>query len=542
MCMCLVLLLVIISLFSRCGKNREIVIDTVAMPVNNAVNEIHIAEKYYNRKVQLKTKLYYRANDCRLAWLGKRRTEKIFDAFVGEVKTSEHYGFKPGDYHIDSLEKEVVRLYDNRKRTEADIASLDMRITASFFLFTTHLLEGRIRYPGAKEFLWKRGTPLENDIALLLKTESVSDLNAELEKLQPKDPQYAKLQRALQDYRALIKADTFPPVPRSLTIKPDESHEAIKLVRKKLALTDSGGNADTSTHYDAQLQKILRQFQERHGLTPDGVIGGETIRFLNQTMEQKAALVALNLERTRWRPHLKGKGDEIVINVPEYMLTVYNNGNEKLKMRVVLGAEYTPTPVFHDTLKYIVFSPTWMVPQSIFKKEFLPQLQTDPGHFDPQRFTFYKDGKEIDPYLEPWNEEPLDTAAYRVVENPNEINSLGKVKFIMPNDFSIYLHDTPAGRLFSREERALSHGCIRLEQPAELALFLLADKKGWNKKKIAEAMEGGKPVHVDLDEPFPVYIIYRTTWVDNQGFVQFRSDIYGHDARQLARLQTASSI
>lgn len=534
----MVLWLVAGLIFSKCGGKNSDVIDTVATPIANVIARIHIADDYYNRKVQLKTRLYYGANEYRRGWLKKRRPDKMFKSFLDEVKESARYGFNPDDYHTEALAQEVESLYDNRKATEADISQLDIRITASFFLFTTHLLEGRIRYPGAREFLWKRGMPLENDIALLLKMESASDLRKDLNDLQPKDPQYARLQQALEDYRKLADADTIPPVVLKKSINPGSSSDVIPLVRKKLSLTDLKGNGrDTSRLYDERLQKAVEAFQQRHGLDPDGVLDAKTIGFLNQTIAEKIDRITLNLERLRWLPHLQGEGDEIVINVPEYTLRTFRNGHEKMKMRVVLGAEYTPTPIFHDTLKYIVFSPTWMVPKSIFEKEFLPQLRDDPGHFDPTRFRFYKNGEEIDPYLESWSDDELDTSAYSVVENPGTANSLGRVKFIMPNDFSIYLHDTPAVKLFNRQERALSHGCIRLEQPEEFAAYLLSGQKGWNKRKVEEAMQSTKPVQVDLDRPFPVYIVYRTAWVGDDDQLNFREDVYRHDERQLARLR-----
>jgi murein L,D-transpeptidase YcbB/YkuD len=225
--------------------------------------------------------------------------------------------------------------------------------------------------------------------------------------------------------------------------------------------------------YDESLAEDFKKFQARYGLEPDGVIDAKTIAYLNIPVKEKAELIALNLERLRWLPHIQGEKDEIVINVPEYMMRVYRNNNETLTMRVVLGAEYTPTPVFHDTLKYIVFSPTWIVPKSIIENEFIPKLKSDPEHFDPERFKFYKNKKEINPIEEDWQDEDLDVSAYGVVENPGDANSLGDVKFIMPNDYSIYLHDTPADMLFSREERALSHGCIRLEKPVDFARYHL---------------------------------------------------------------------
>lgn len=528
-------------IFSRCGGHGN-VIDTVASPIAQAVNKIKVADSYYNRKIQLKTSVFYRANQYKRAWLKKRRPDKMFKAFINEVQESEQYGFVAEDYRIAELQDAVKALYDNRKRTDADISDVDIRITASFFLFTTHLIEGRVRYPGAKDFLWVRGMPLENDIALLLQMESGSDLRKELQDLHPKDPEYKKLQEALKEYRTLEKADTFPRIRESLTIKPGESNEAIPGIRRKLMLTKyiSEGTGDSPV-LDEQLVEALKKFQEHHGLEPDGKLDRHTLRFLNIPLRDKSQLIRLNLERLRWHPHVQGKGDEIVVNVPEYMLRVYRNNKEKMKMRVILGAEFTPTPVFHDTLKYIVFSPTWIVPKSIFEKEFLPKLQEDPGHYSIDRFKFYKDGHEIDPFEEPWTEEDLDIDAYRVVENPGDANSLGKVKFIMPNDYSIYLHDTPADQLFERDERALSHGCIRVEKPEELAAYLLSDQNDWTMEKVREAMKSQEPIQVNLPKPIPVYIVYRTAWVDDDGMVNFREDIYGHDERHLARLGSNES-
>lgn len=520
---------------SSCGDGNAI--DTTACPIAPAVSKIRIAEDYYNRKVQLKTELFYGAHEFRRAWLKKRRPDKMFKAFVEEIKESSRYGFHPQDYHIAELEKDVDELYDNRKRTNADISNLDIRITASFFLFTTHVLEGRVRYAGAREFLWEKGMPLENDIALLLKMESASDLRQELKDLQPKHLQYERLQAAYKDYLEIQKLDTFSTISTKMNLKPGQSHPEIPVVRAKVTLNEgSAPKPDTSTLYDDALLKAVKNFQLRHGLEPDGILDTKTIAFLNLPLSEKTDLIELNLERMRWLPHIQGKKDEIVINVPEYAMHVYHNNKEKMTMRVVLGSEYTPTPVFHDTLKYIVFSPTWTVPKSIIAEEFIPKLREDPAHFDPERFRFYKDGKEIDPLEEDWEDEDLDTSAYSVVENPGDGNSLGNVKFIMPNDYSIYLHDTPADQLFKREERALSHGCIRLEHPVDFARYLLSDQPGWNEEKINEAMRSKEPLKVDLEKPYPVYIVYRTAWVDDDKMVHFRDDIYGHDRRHLARL------
>lgn len=522
--------------FSGCKSEKDM-IDTVATPIPAAVSKIRIVDPYYKRKVELKTAVFYRANGYERAWLTKRRPEKLFEAYVAEAKNSHTYGFVVDDYQITELEKAVNALYENRDPRPDDVSDLDIRITASFFLFTTHLIEGRIRFPGQREFFWEKGMPLENDIAMRVKIESPSDLVKEIDDLQPKDKQYRKLQHALAKYRALAEADTLPPVSTKINLHPGDSGVDIAAIRMKLELREGiKGRSSSSDIYDDKLAEALKGFQQRHGLEPDGVLNAETATWLNVSLKEKSELVALNLERLRWFPRIESDDDEIVINVPEYMLRVYRNSKEKMAMRVVLGSEFTPTPVFHDTLKYIVFSPTWMVPQSIFEREFLPKLRTDPIQFDTERFRFYKDGSEIDPALESWTEESLDVKRYSVVENPGDANSLGKVKFIMPNNYSVYLHDTPADRLFHREERALSHGCIRLEKPMEMALYLL-EGQGWDEKKIAKSMKSTKPVKVDLEKDYPVHIVYRTVWVDDKDEVHFRKDIYGHDQRHLAQLQ-----
>jgi len=533
-------LLVIGAMFSRCGEDDNNLIDTVATPIAKTVDQIKIANRYFNERVQLKTRVYYRANENKRTWLGERRPNKLFEAFAEEVKSSSRYGFQPGDYHIEDLEKAVDTLYDNKQRTTDDLSALDIRITASFFLFTTHLLEGRLRYPGAREFLWVKGAPLENDIALLAKIESESDLKSELESLHPEHPQYRDLQEILVQYTKAASADTLPKIPATLNAKDGERDSALVLVREKLRLLNYEVHpAEDPTAFDEGLAKVIGNYQQDNGLEADGTLGKQTVSMLNTPIEKKAKIIALNLERYRWHPRVKREGETIVVNVPEYMLRVYRNNDEKIKMRVILGAWLNPTPIFHDTLKYIVLSPTWAVPQSIFKEEFLPKLVEDPEHFDNERFLFYKNGKQINPYEEEWDDKDLDSSAYSVVENPGELNSLGRIKFIMPNNFAIYLHDTPADRLFEREERALSHGCIRVEKPLQLAKYLLTGLEEWDIKKLQKGMQAEEPTRIDLPRPMPVFIVYHTVWVDEEGQPNFREDIYGHDKRQLERIALA---
>ena len=519
-------------------------IDTVAAPINTVVNEIPVAHRYYHEKVESKTEAFYRANKMTKKWLEKKHPSAEFKAFVEEVKDSFKYGINPDDYSIAELEAAVEKLYKNRKRTEAEMSELDIRITASYFLFTTHLLEGRIRNAGAKDYIWKRGTPHEDDVAMLLKNDSKRELRKELEDLQPKDVQYGKLREALAQYRALEDQEGISiKIPDALRLKPGDTSEHVPAIKKRLMLTNdlkSSQAGRDSMVYDSALLHAVKQFQRRHGLEEDALINKELVGYLNMPFRNMADIIALNLERLRWQPHLPVKDEYIVVNVPEYMLHIYDNKKETFNMRVVLGSEFNATPIFADTLKYIVFSPTWNVPKSIFEEEFLPKLKEDPYHYSDD-FTFFKRGEEIDPGDEDWNAKDLNIAAYQAVQNPGPSNSLGYVKFIMPNNFNIYLHDTPADRLFNKKDRAFSHGCVRLEKPFELAEYLLRDQKRWNKKSIAELTSLEEPKTVHLKKTYPVHIVYRTAWVDDDGLVNFRKDVYGHDERQLAQLRASNN-
>lgn len=529
-----VLVTIIIVNLTTSSYPSKLHIDTVAVSLSERVKVIEIAAPYYRNKIQDKTLTFYRNTDGKTKWLEYRKPTKSYDAFVEAVQNSEQYGLDPTHYDLDHISKAIEKLYDEKDRTTDQVSDLDIRITGSFFLFTTHLIEGRIRTASSGKFIWKRETPDVDDIELLVENSS-GNLYEIIDELHPRHEQYEKLRKALKQYRSL-DVNRFDKVSAGVSagIKPGEKHPAIPGIRKRLVLTDLEQNAlqEDSMRYDEQLVEGVKQFQRRHGLTPDGIISETTSRYLNQSFEEKIDLIELNLERLRWLPREYGD-DYISINVPEYLLRVYHNDKEKLEMRVVLGTEFNATPIFFDSLEYIVFNPTWTIPPGIMKNEVIPNLEEDPSHYDPKRFKIYKKGKEIDPEDEDWEDKDLDPADYKVVEDPGPNNSLGKVKFIMPNDFSIYLHDTPADHLFKNKKRAYSHGCIRVEKPVVLAEYLLRDQHEWNESAIEEAMKGIESKTVNLKKKYHVQIEYRTVWVDDEGLLHFREDLYGYDKRQL---------
>jgi L,D-transpeptidase YcbB len=533
----IILVLSAACLMTRCGNNYNTHIDTVAVNIHKAAGKIQTTHPYYQNKVIHKTATFYEANQNTKHWLDKKDPFPKFKAFVQEVKESYRYGMNPDDYEITKIETAVEALYKNRKRTDAEMSELDVRITASFFLFTTHLLEGRIRHPGAKDYIWKRGAPHEDDVALLIKNDTKKELRKELDELQPEDRRYRKLQQALNEYRDLEARHSFKSIPKNIHLKPGDINASVALVKRRLMLTDLKVNKldDDSAVYDTALLHAVKTFQKRYGLEEDGIVDSELAGYMNMPLSNLADIIALNLERLRWQPHIPSDDEYIVVNVPEYMLRIYKDEKETFQTRVVLGSEFNATPIFADTLKYVVFSPTWNVPQSILEEEFLPRLKSDPSHYSKD-FTFYKNGKEIDPQEEDWENEKIDLASYQAVQKPGTTNSLGHVKFVLPNNYKIYLHDTPADRLFNQQDRAFSHGCVRLEKPLELAEYLLRYQKDWDRKKIVAAMQLEEPKQVNLKKNYPIHIVYHTAWVDDEGLINFRKDVYGHDERQLAQL------
>ncbi|WP_159453634.1 L,D-transpeptidase family protein [Ohtaekwangia koreensis] len=529
---------------------RSLSIDTLQHPLDSRKTEVWKRDADYNLKVHDKVVRFYALNDYRTKWLGEYAPNSFYQKFTELVANSVSYGLVPEDYTITGIEEKLNDLYTKQPLDTAAITALDIQISERFFLLTTHMMDGKIRYPGNGAAIWIRDTKQNDrtsDVFALAETIEPEQLTASITKLQPAYEQYQKLQKALEHYRTLEKSE---PVALTLNtsvgkIKPEDKNLIIPLIRRKLALTDLkvyampvdsvSGKMD-SLRYDAELVSAIKWFQFRHGLEPDGIIGEKTLKFLNQTFKEKANIIALNMERLRWLPKDKYNDNYIMVNIPEYKLRMIENQKEVFNMRVIVGAPGKPTPVFNDAVNHIIFSPTWTVPTSIIKEEIIPRLRKDSSYYTQKNYAFFKNEETIDPAVESWKDEEINPYKYRIVQQPGPDNSLGLVKFGMPNKMNIYLHDTPNHSLFNKTYRALSHGCVRLDEPALFAEYLLRDQKGWNKATVQNAMKAGTPTTIHLRKRYPVHIEYHTAWVDENGLINFREDIYGHDRRQLEQL------
>jgi murein L,D-transpeptidase YcbB/YkuD len=504
-------------------------------------------DNYYNIRIAEKTDNFYRRNKLQTKWLYDAEPSPLYYAVVNNLKNAEIYGLTADDYSADLIEKAVQTVYGSEVADKEEVMALDVRITELYFLFTTDVSEGKIRNAGYSDKLWLR-QPLSKsvaDVEALVDAKDSKDLEKIVDTIQPANEQYKKLQAALSDYRNLQRyaVESLPAVNLAGKLSPGMSSNVIPLVRKRLSqfdlkvypLTlDSLTGQWDSLLYDKGLVQGVVAFQIVHGLQPDGVLGPMTITYLNKSLRSRVEAIAVNIDRIRWTPELKKDSEYIIVNVPEYKLYIYDKDKEVFEMRVIVGAVENPTPVFNDRINHIVFSPTWTVPVSIIENEIIPRLISNPDYYTERNYLFYKNGEKIDPASEAWG--TTQPHQYRIVQQSGGDNSLGRVKFGMNNSMRIYLHDTPSQRLFAKDYRALSHGCIRLDEPAKFAEYLLRDNGGWDMEKINKQMFGDKASTIMLKKDYQVRIQYCTAWVSEDGKVNFRDDIYGHDRMQLQEL------
>lgn len=326
---------------------------------------------------------------------------------------------------------------------------------------------------------------------------------------------YAALKKHLARYLDIAKKGGWPMINTTAkSIKPGASSPAILAIKKRLQISGDYTGQDTTAVYDSSLVPAIKLFQERHGFTPSGVIGANTIEQLNVPVEQKIQTLLINLNRMRWMPS-KPSGNLILVNIPEFVMHVMEGSQKVFDINVVVGKEGNNTVMFTDELNQVVFSPHWNVPESIVKEEILPGMARNPNYLASQNMEIVSDKGDV----------PV------IRQLPGGSNALGKVKFLFPNSFNIYFHDTPSKSLFKRDKRAFSHGCIRVQEPEKLANYLLRNNPEWTPEKINAAMNSGDEKFVKLQKPVPVFITYYTAWVDEAGKLNFREDIYGHDAK-----------
>ncbi len=355
--------------------------------------------------------------------------------------------------------------------------------------------------------------------------------------LAPSAWRYAYLRRGLEHYRALAESGGWAPIPDGPTIEPGSDDPRVAALAERLV---SGGDLVARDGpylvYDDTLEAAVRRFQVRHGLEADGLVGKKTLRQLNVSVERRIDQVRVNLERQRsWEP--PADGDYVLINVPAFTAYVYVRGRPTWSTKVIVGDTEDETPDIQSGLKSIVFNPTWSVPYSIASKELLPKIQRDPDFLKRGNYRVVdRDGRQVDPDSVDWSVVRRNTFPYSLVQQAGPGNELGQVKFLFPNPYSVCMHDTPGKALFDRARRAFSHGCIRIDEPLQLAERLLA-REGWTTADIDARLRSGRTTTVALENPWPVLLLYWTVDVGADGTLLFYDDLYGRDTAVLEHVR-----
>lgn len=461
------------------------------------------------------------------AWTKKANVE----ALVKAIEASGEQGLTPSDFHVEKL----AELAESANDPDAQ-ADLDVLRSDAFVRYVYQMLFGKVD-PEKLDADWNYGELiLKRDPAAVINESlgrgEIGDLIASLE---PKDRYYETMKAALKQYRKIEADGGWPQVPEGGKLESGMQGDRVAAVRRRLEVTgDLGaGDATDSDTFDDTLAEAVKRFQERHGLEPDGVIGGKTLAAMNVPVEARIGQIRVNMERARWVLH-NMEPDYIIVNIAGFRVYGIKDGEEIWTSRVVVGKPYRKTPVFKATMDHLVINPTWTVPPTILSKDVLPKVRKDPSYLSQNNFSVIDgSGKRVDPSSVDWSGK---NPGYRIVQGPGPKNALGEVKFMFPNKHAVYLHDTPSKSLFDKSERTFSSGCIRVEKPFVLAELLLGGDPDWSAARIEEVRASGQTTTVKLATPLPVLLMYWTAEVGPDGNVRFMNDVYERDARVLKEL------
>ena len=442
-------------------------------------------------------------------------------ALANAVLQAEQDGMRMDAYPVGAIAQALAPVEGSKPSAE-QLADADVILTASYAALGEDYLTGQVD-PKSVAQNWHID-PLDDDVdSVLVRAIRVTALDKSLASMRPQDPDYTGLRQSLDRYQQLAVKGGWPAVPDGESVKPGERMAAARLnaLRQRLAVegyvtaqdSQSAQNAAASTTYDPAIAGAVAQFQAHHAIAVDSMLGKETLDALNQSAAYRAAQIAANLERVRWLPRNFGSR-YISVNVPAFRLEAYDGGQKVLDMKVIVGQDYEDkaTPVFSDVMETVVFRPYWNVTPDIARKEIFPKMSS--GYLAENDYELYQENGET-----------------RVRQKPGDKNALGLVKFLFPNDFNIYLHDTPNHALFEKDVRAFSHGCIRVEKPAELAQWVL----GWDAAKVDAEMHGTNNNSVKVPQKIPVFITYGTAYI-RDGQLYFGNDLYDRDDKLVAQV------
>ncbi|SFV57051.1 FIG00496585: hypothetical protein [hydrothermal vent metagenome] len=488
-------------------------------------------------------------------WIKKDKPSRLSQELFDIIKSDKSLERTTNLYRNTlSLEEEMHQLYDYPSSIVQKI-NWEFKMSQLYEEYANYVIYGSINWGAFQARLsnlrvsaitagWITYKPDNSPLDVIENAVILGNLKKAFQEAEPKKYHYRALRKALDRYIDIKENGGWPYISLKGTLKPGRSHPSVPLIREHLLVTGDYKPCDEneeSTLYDNCLKKAVVRFQKRNGLVANGIIGKDTLRSLNRTIDDRINTIKINLDRIKWL-HKRPDSRHIIINIPAFRLYYLVNGKVKMTMKVIVGKRNHPTPIFSNRVKSVVLNPYWNVPKSIIQKEMIPKLLRNPQAMARQGIDIYtgwgSDAQKVSGGSVNWGQYRYSkTVPYRFAQRPGNKNALGRIKFLFPNQFHVYMHDTPTKYLFKRHKRAYSHGCIRLENPREMLKTVAVFNPNIKLDKAAKILKTKKNTYISLENTIPVDVIYLTAWVGNDGQLQFRDDIYKYDTLMTASLR-----
>lgn len=479
---------------------------------------------------------FYLQRNFQPAWINRKGLIGTGDSLLEAIRGADREGLNPKEYHVQFLDSTLARLSMDLKTKVPvqieDLANLEIFLTDAFLLYGNHLLSGRVN-PETIDPEWLTERPEADMVAVLNEALSQGKIKHALYNLLPDMPCYERLREEMAFYKAIALQGGWPIVPPDQPMKKGDRGLHVSALSARLIMSGDlkERTLEAKSFFDDTLETAVKKFQDRHGLQVDGEVGTGTIAALNIPASHYFHRIAVNMERWRWLRRDLG-GRYILVNIAAFTLDVVENGHPLLHMPVVVGKDYRRTPVFSSEMTYLVLNPFWYVPPTIATEDILPAVKRDPNYLKSRDIVVLKnwnDPNPIDPFQVDWSSITVEKLPYLFRQASGGANALGRLKFMFPNKYDIYLHDTPTRSHFKLVKRAESSGCIRVEDPIGLAEYLLKGNLKWNREAIIAALDSVENYSIKLPKPIAVHLFYCTAFVNDNGEVQFREDIYNRD-------------
>jgi murein L,D-transpeptidase YcbB/YkuD len=502
---------------TRANSYSDLFMDSLAV-------ENFIKEKKISDKIARRMRSFYNTRNFQYAWFSANGLTEQARGFWNLHDYHTTYNHDSA-LHSKTLEKKMNNLI---AEDTLSVSASDKSMKNTEIAMTQHFIQymlGAYEDGFIKRKEMERFVPFKKRDELEIADSLIKKKHKDDKYFEEANVRYGQLKEHLKHYFTVVAQSGWQPIIHTgKSLKKGAASPTVAKIKRMLQMTGDLPGADTSQVFNDSLVMAVKNFQLRHGYTPDGIVGATMLKEMNVPAKKRLQQLLINMERMRWMPNEPTSDNLIVVNIPEYVLHMYEGKKKVWDMNVVVGKEGHNTTMFTGDLNQVVFSPHWNVPESIVEKEILPKMASNPGYLESQNMEIVKD----------------DGSLPTIRQKPGGDNALGQVKFLFPNSFDIYFHDTPSKSLFSKDKRAYSHGCIRLSDPTKMAEYLLRNQPEWTSERIFSAMNAEEEKFVKVKKPVPVFITYYTAWVDDNGLLNFRDDIYGHDEKLIKKMFTTT--